>query len=225
PNERVGVPVSAAFGVLGAVAGSLVGSQLLGGGAVIWLPVAILAAASMIAVSVLPREDIGSTVPAGGIAIVAGVVLLGGVVGPEWEWNPANLEATFHAPIVVGAVIGLAGLLVTWAAATASAGFGSRGRQSGAYLLMGLNALAMVTIMAALVAFVALKGAAKAFAGIEIGLGVGPEIVGLALPIDWPFVMNVSQGIYVDVPGVLPAIMGTVWIVVGTVLFAVPLGV
>jgi phosphate transport system permease protein len=37
--------------------------------------------------------------------------------------------------------------------------------------------------------------------------------------------MNVSQGIYVDIPGVLPAIMGTVWIVVGTILFAVPLGV
>src|SRR5699024_7818128 len=84
----------------------------------IWLPVAILAAASMIAVSVLPREDIGSTVPAGGIAIVAGVVLLGGVVGPEWEWNPANLEATFHAPLVVGAVIGLAGRLVAGAAAS-----------------------------------------------------------------------------------------------------------
>jgi phosphate transport system permease protein len=225
PNETVGLPVSASFGVLGAIAGGLVGSQLLGGEAVIWLPVAILAAVSLVAISVLSREDIGSTVPAGSVAIVVGIVLLGGVVGSEWEWNPANLEATFHAPLVVGAIVGLAGLLVTWAAAAASAGFGSRGRQSGAYLLMGLNALAMVTIMAALVAFVALKGASKAFAGIEIGLGVGPEIVGLALPIDWPFVMNVSQGIYVDVPGVLPAIMGTVWIIVGTVLFAVPLGV
>jgi phosphate transport system permease protein len=225
PSETVGVPVSAAFGVLGAVAGSLIGSRLLGDGAVIWLTLATLGAASMIAVSLLPREDIGSTVPAGSIAIVAGVVLLTGVIGPEWEWNPANLEATFHAPLVVGAMVGLSGLLITWAAATASAGFGSRGRQSGAYLLMGLNALAMVAIMAALVAFIALKGASKVFAGIELGLGVGPEIVGLALPIDWPFVMNVSQGIYVDIPGVLPAIMGTVWIVVGTVLFAVPLGV
>ncbi len=125
----------------------------------------------------------------------------------------------------MGSLVALSSLLVTWAGAKASVGFGSRGRQSGAYLLMGLNALAMVAVMVALVAFVAIKGASKVLQGIEAGLGVGPELFGIALPIDWPFVMNVSQGIYVDVPGVLPAIMGTVWIVIGTVLFAVPLGV
>jgi phosphate transport system permease protein len=226
PSDTAGVPVGSAFGTLGVVAGGLVGSQLLGSRAAVWLTLAVLVGISMLAVTVLPREDIGSTIPAGGIAIAVGVVLLAGIVGLEWAWNPENLEATFHAPLVVGTMVALSSLLVTWAAAKASSGFGSRGRQSGAYLLMGLNALAMVAVMAALVAFVTLKGASKAFQGVETGLGVGPEVVfGVSLPIDWPFVMNVSQGIYVDIPGILPAIMGTVWIVVGTVLFAVPLGV
>src|SRR5699024_7386162 len=101
-------------------------------------------------------------------------------------------------------------LLVTWAAAKASVGFGSRGRQSGAYLLMGLNALAMVAVMVALVAFVAIKGASKALQGIEAGLGGGPEIFGVALPINWPFVMHVSLWLEVESLGELPTIMGPV---------------
>jgi phosphate transport system permease protein len=225
PSETVGVPVGGVLGMLGGVVGGLVGSQLLDGGAAVWLTLAVLAAGLTAAITVFPREDIGSTVPTGGVAIAVGVVLLAGIITPEWAWDPGNLEATFHAPLVLSAMVALSSLLITWAGAKASVGFGSRGRQSGAYLLMGLNALAMVAVMVALVAFVAIKGASKALQGIEAGLGVGPEIFGVALPINWPFVMNVSQGIYVDIPGVLPAIMGTVWIVIGTILFAVPLGV
>ena len=225
PSDTVGLPVGGVFGILGGVAGGLIASQTFALGIAVWLSISVLAALGMVAVTVLPREDIGSTVPAGGIAIAVGAVLLTGVVGSEWSWDPTNLEATFYAPLVAGALVALSSLTVTWAAAKASSGFGSRGRQNGAYLLMGLNALSMVTIMAALVTFVVMKGASKVLQGIESGLGVGPAIFGVSLPIDWPFVMNVSQGIYVDVPGVLPAIMGTVWIVIGTILFAVPLGV
>ena len=226
PSDTTGLLVGGVFGVLGGTTGGLIASQTFGLGAAGWVPLAVLAAVGVVAVTILPREDIGSTVPAGGIAVIVGMVLLTGIIGPEWSWNPENLDATFYAPIVGGMLVSLSSLSFTWAAAKASAGFGSRGRQNGAYLLMGLNALAMVTIMAALVAFVVMKGISKLFHGIETGLGVGPEVVfGLQLPVDWPFVMNVSQGIYIDIPGVLPAIMGTVWIVIGTVLFAVPLGI
>jgi phosphate transport system permease protein len=117
-------------------------------------------------------------------------------------------------------------LLVAWAGARAHAGFGHRGRQRGAYFLIGVNAVAMLAVLFLLLGFVVSRGLPKATEGIEVGLGVGPTVAfELRLPFDWPFVMNVSQGIYVDVPGVLPAIMGTAWLVIGAMLFAVPLGV
>ena len=48
--------------------------------------------------------------------------------------------------------------------------------------------------------------------------------VTFSLPVSWPFVMN-GVALMVEIDGVLPAIVGTVWLVVGAVAFAVPLGV
>src|SRR5699024_6679364 len=41
PSDTTGVPVGGVFGVLGGVAGGLVGSQLLGGGVAVWLTLAV----------------------------------------------------------------------------------------------------------------------------------------------------------------------------------------
>jgi phosphate transport system permease protein len=46
----------------------------------------------------------------------------------------------------------------------------------------------------------------------------------VALPISWPFLMN-GASVFVTIDGILPAVVGTVWLVVGAVLFAVPLAV
>jgi phosphate transport system permease protein len=64
--------------------------------------------------------------------------------------------------------------------------------------------------------------------GVQFGAGVGPEttLLGFSftLPLSVPFVMN-GVALLNDFQGVLPAIVGTFWLVVGAVLFAVPLGV
>jgi phosphate transport system permease protein len=217
PSDTAGVPSGILLGLIGFSISGLVASQTFGLGGVGWFLVALLAGGGTAAVTVLPREDIGSTVPIGAFAFGAGVVLLTGIIGPEWIWKPNDkFEATVTAGIAVPILAAFCSVLCAWVAAKAHDGFGSRGRQTGAYLLMGLNAFMMLGVLCLLIAWVVKKGLPAVTRGIEIGPG---------LHFEWPFVMNVSSGIYVDIPGVLPAIMGTVWIVIGTVIFAVPLGV
>ncbi|MDR9382737.1 MAG: ABC transporter permease subunit, partial [Natronomonas sp.] len=64
--------------------------------------------------------------------------------------------------------------------------------------------------------------------GLEFGFGTGPETtlfgVSITLPVSIPFVMN-GVALLNDYQGVLPAIVGTFWLVIGAVLLAVPLGV
>jgi phosphate transport system permease protein len=216
PSDTAGLAVGLLFGLLGLVAGGLVASQTFGLGPLGWMAVAVLTGGVSAAVTVLPPEDIGSTLPAGYVSIAVGGTFLTGLIGPEWSWHPAGFEATFTAGVVVPFLAVFCSVLCAWAAAKTHEGFGSRGRQTGAYLLMGLGIVALLAVLLLLIAFVVTRGLPVVMQGFDIG--PGPSI-------EWPFVLNVSSGIYVDIPGVLPAILGTVWLVIGTVIFAVPLGV
>lgn len=217
PSDTAGLPAGVFLGLLGFSIGGLVASQTFGLGVVGWLPVALLVGGGTTAITIFPREDIGSTVPIGTLVLGVGVVFLAGIIGPGWSWQPNNeFEATFTVQITVPILAMFCGVLCAWVAAKAHEGFGSRGCQTGAYLLMGLNAFTLLGVLCLLLAWVAKMGFPAVTKGIEIGPG---------LHFEWPFVMNVSSGIYVDIPGVLPAIMGTIWIVIGTVIFSVPLGV
>ena len=232
PRASAGVVAALAFSVVWFVVGGLVGSQTLGLGTVGWLAVAVFGGGVAFAVTALPREDIGSTLPAGALAVLAGTVFLTGVVGPDWSWSPGGLGATFFPHLVVPAVVQFCALLTGWSAAKAYGGFGARGRHVGAYLLVYLNAIAIVAILVGLVAFVTVKGAPGVFEGVTVGVGTGPattiSLFGFSYtvvwPVSWPFLTN-GAALMNDVDGVLPAIVGTVWLVVGSVLFAVPLGV
>lgn len=216
PSDTAGLFVGLVFGLLGVVAGGLVASQTFGLGPVGWMAVAVLMGSVSAAVTVLPREDIGSTLPAGYVSIAVGGAFLTGLIGPEWSWHPAGFEATFTAGVVVPLLAVFCSVICAWAAAKTHEGFGSRGRQTGAYLLMGLSIVALLAVLLLLIAFVVTRGLPVVMQGFDIGPG---------LSIEWPFVLNVSSGIYIDIPGVLPAILGTIWLVIGTVIFAVPLGV
>jgi phosphate transport system permease protein len=216
PADTSGIGAAVGFGLIGFVAGGLIASQTLGLGLVGWVFAALGLAVCLAAIALFTREDIGSTVLVGGLALGIGLVFLLEVIGPQWAWSPGDFSATFNALIVVAVLVSFSSLLVTWTGAKAYAGFGSRGRQNGAYLLIGLNAITMIAILLLLVVFVFVQGWPALTRGVQIGPGFN---------IDIPFLMNVSEGIYVDVPGVLPAIMGTVWIIIGASLFAVPLGV
>jgi phosphate transport system permease protein len=86
----------------------------------------------------------------------------------------------------------------------------------------------MLAVLALLIGFIVANGLGTVTTGAAVGLGGTLKLFGLALPfvdVQVPFLTNVSQSLFVDVNGVLPAILGTLWLVVGAVLFAVPLGV
>jgi len=232
PDRSAGLVAGVAFGSLWFGVGGVLASGTLGIGGLGWVVPAFLLGGGAFAVTTITREDVGSTVPAGALAIFTGAVFLAGVVGPEWSWSPASFPSdnavTFFPSVVVPGGVLLCSLLVGWASAKAYAGFGARGRHLGAYVLIYLNALAIVAVLFGLVGFVVVKGAPTAFTEFAVGLGVGPEVsvlgVSVALPVSWPFLMN-GASVFVRVDGILPAVVGTVWLVIGAVLFAVPLAV
>ncbi|CQR52884.1 MULTISPECIES: phosphate ABC transporter permease PstA [Haloferax] len=229
PRPTAGLVASGAFALIWFVVGGLVASQTLGLGTAGWVAASLLSGGVAFAVSALPREDIGSTLPAGALAAFAGVVFLTGVIGPSWAWDLGwEQQASFNAEFTIPVVTAFCSLLVGWAAAKAYGGFGARGRHVGAYVLVYLNAISIIALLFLLVAFTVLKGLPGLFKGLALGAGAGPEVtlvgVTFSLPVSWPFVMN-GVALLNDVNGVLPAIAGTVWLVVGAVLFAVPLGV
>jgi phosphate transport system permease protein len=229
PSESAGLVVGSVAGLSWfAIAGGFA-SQTLGlgnlGGVVGGLVVGTLA----LAATALPREDVGSTVPIGALPLLTGIVFLTDTIGPQWVWvlgweQTASLTAEFVIPVATL----FSALFAGWAAAKAYGGFGARGRHMGAYTLVYLNALSIVAFLFILVAFVVVQGVPGLLTGVEVGAGVGPvmTLFGLTftLPISVPFVMN-GVALLNDYQGVLPAIVGTIWLVVGAVLFAVPLGV
>lgn len=233
PQPSAGLVAAGCFAAIWFVVGGLVGSQTLGLGTVGWLPIAFITGLATFLVSALPREDIGSTVPVGAVAVLAGVVFLSGVIGPEWSWSPNGFNATFDAAVLVPIIVQFAALLTGWAGAKAYGGFGARGGQIGAFLLVYLNVIGILAVLVALILFVTVKGLPGVLQGVTFGSGSGPEVtirlLGIqvysgASPINWPFLMN-GVSIFAEIDGVLPAIAGTVWLVIGAVLTAVPVGV
>jgi phosphate transport system permease protein len=244
PRPSAGLVAAAAFSLVWFVVGGLVASQTLGLGTVGWLVASLVTGGVAFAVAALPREDVGSTVPAGVLAVFSGLVFLTNTIGSTWTWDLGWAEpVTFRAEFIVPVVVLFVTLIVGWSAAKAYGGFGARGRHMGAHVLVYLNAISIVAVLFILVAFTVFKGYEGLLRGFAVGPGVGPETVveyvlvvpflevtlfGFQFTVDWPvywpFVMN-GVALLNDVNGVLPAIVGTFWLVVGAVLFAVPLGV
>lgn len=232
PERSAGLVAGTAFSLVWFITGTLVGAYALGLGLVAGAGFGIIGGGVAFVVTALTREDIGSTIPAGAFALFIGLVFLSGLIGPSWSWAPAVFPSsnavTFFASLSVPAIVALCALVVAWSAAKAYGGFGARGRHLGAHLLIYLNAAAIIAVLFGLVAFVVSKGLPGASRDIAVGPGVGPEVtlVGItfSLPLNWPFVMN-GVALMVDVDGVLPAIAGTIWLVIGAVCLAVPLGV
>lgn len=229
PLASAGLTASIAFSGIWFTVGGLVASQTFGLGTVGWVIAALLTGGLAFVGTALPREDIGSTVPAGILAVLAGVVLVVGVIDSSWVWELGwEQQASFNAHFAIPTMTAFCSLLVGWSAAKAYGGFGARGRHVGAYLLVYLNALSIIAVLFLLVAFTLFKGLPGMFKGLAFGLGVGPEttLFGFTFswPVSWPFVMN-GVALLNDVNGVLPAIVGTIWLVIGAVVFAVPLGV
>ncbi|MHB9288229.1 phosphate ABC transporter permease PstA [Halobacteriales archaeon Cl-PHB] len=239
PDFTPGIPNGVAFGTLTFVVVGLVASQTLGLG-LLWPVVALLAAGGVGVGSVLTREDLGVTMPAAGFLLFASAVILGGVIGPSFQWQPSGFSATFTGPVVVPAIALVGSLLATWTSAKAFGGFGAPGREKGANALIGANAATMLALLALIVGFIVSKGFGPMTEGIQWGLYLDfypyyhfyfppieeyVVISGPKLWFYWPFVMEPFHPLGEAISGILPAIVGTIWLVVGAVLFAVPLGV
>ncbi|MFC7098047.1 phosphate ABC transporter permease PstA [Halobaculum marinum] len=233
PQATAGMLAGVVFAGIWFVVAGLVASQTLGLGTFGWVATSVVVGVGVFAVTVGTREDIGSTVPAGLLAVAAGLVFLTGLIGPEWVWDLGfEQKASFTGGFTIPTVTLFCALVAGWASAKAYGGFGARGRHTGAYTLVYLNAGSIVGVLFILVAFTVFKGTSGVVNGFALGPGVGPEstivLFGQSISWEWPFylpfVMN-GVGLTNDFNGVLPAIVGTIWLVVGAVVFAVPLGV
>jgi len=212
PSPTVGTGAAVIDGAIAAVAAGLVVSQTLGMGWFAWLPATLVVGAVVFVGVLFFREDFGVTVPVGLFELSVGLVILTGVIGPSWTWAPKGFSAQIPGFIAIS-ILGLfGGLLSVWAAAAAYRGFGARGREFGAYVLISLNTVMLLFILVRIILFIVEKG-------------LDPTLKGATLwPLKIPFVMN-GEGLQFDINGIFPAIVGTIWLVIGAIFFAVPLGV
>ena len=106
----------------------------------------------------------------GGFALFTSLVILTGVIDANWAWQPDGLSVAFTTDTTVPLIFGVAGLLLAWVAAQASAGFGTQGKARGASLLVSVNAAGMVALLVVLVSFIAIRGWGPMTEGIRYGL-------------------------------------------------------
>ncbi|MBP2251483.1 phosphate transport system permease protein [Halarchaeum solikamskense] len=212
PDDSTGLFTALAFGAIAFIGVGLTASQTLGTGATVWFPTSLVAAVVVAGVVLGVPEDLGVTLPVAAFELVVGLVVLTDVIGPSWVWSPNGFSASFVGPIAIAAFAMVGSLLCVWAGTNASKGFGSRGRELGAYALISTYAVALLAILALLIIFVVQNGLNQVLKGAQLW------------PFKLPFVLN-GYGLQYDVNGIFPAIVGTVWLVVGAVVFAVPLAV
>ncbi|WP_459193725.1 phosphate ABC transporter permease PstA [Halosimplex sp. J119] len=169
PDASAGLLAGFAFGAAGLFLGAAIGGTLVGFDTPLWRVVAVGTGLLFWAVTVFPREDIGSTLPPALIVGALGLTVTTAVLGVGWEWNPDTLSGGFTGGAVVPLFVLFGAILASWAAAKSRAGFGARGRQYGAFLVIDLVAVMTVSAMVAIVVFVTLKGVGYAFHDLRIG--------------------------------------------------------
>jgi len=166
PDSSAGLLAGGAFAGIGVIVGGALGGTLVGFDSIAWLGFPVVVGVGLAAVAILPREDIGSTVPVGLVVGTLGIVIATAVIGVGWQWNPETIDGGFTGGVVIPLFAAFGSLLAAWAAAKCRAGFGAPGREYGAFLIINLNALLMVVTMISIVLFVLTRGASYATRGL-----------------------------------------------------------
>lgn len=239
PSPTTGLVTGVSYGLLTLVVVGLVTSQTLGL-SMLWPVLALVAAVGVAFGTAVAREDLGATVPAGVYLLFSGGLIATGVIAPGFSWQPGGMSGTITGVIAVPLLAVVGGLIAVWVSARAYGGFGARGRQNGAYALIGATVIAILSVLVMVVAFVVWKGFGPMTDGIQWGLYLDfyhyfhvhvpiwdkyVAVNGPKLWFYWPFVMEPYHPLGQAPNGILPAIVGTVWLVLGAVVMAVPLGV
>ena len=225
PSDDAGVVTVAVLGLLWAVVGGFVAAQWGGPTSVVWLSGAVVGGLFGAGITVAPREDLGSTVPVALLLAVVGAAIVAGRVNVGWTWTPAWTAAEFPGSELVPVLVIFGSLLGVWSGATAKRGYGAQGRQCGAHALISLAVFSMLGILGLLIAFITVQGLDVLLTRASLTGGT-LTLFGGHLPwVEIPFVTSVPGGLFVEVPGVMPALIGTLWLILGAVTFAIPLGV
>ncbi|MDS0261529.1 phosphate ABC transporter permease PstA [Haloarcula sp. S1CR25-12] len=186
PDASAGLLAGAVFGFFGLSLGAVLGGTLAGFDSSVWLGLtlsgtrlgvavplwiapSLLAGVGLFALSVGPREDLGSTLPATLVVGALGATIATATIGVGWQWDPSSVSGGFTGGAVIPIFLLFGTLVASWSAAKCRAGFGARGREYGAFLVINLNAVLMVAIMATIVVFVTVKGVGFAFHGATVG--------------------------------------------------------
>ena len=169
PNTTAGLLAGGVFAVFGLLLGGVLGGALVGFDGVLWIVVSLTAGVGLLALAVVPSEDLGSTLPTAIVVGALGATIATATIGVGWQWDPASISGGFTGGAVVPILVIFGTLVSSWSAAKCRAGFGARGREYGAFLVINLNAVLMVAIMLTIVIFVTIKGVGYAIHGTTIG--------------------------------------------------------
>ena len=157
PDRTPGLGVGLLQAVLWTATAGLVAGNTLGFGRVGWLA-ALGVGLAVGYVTLGLREDLGATVPLAVFVCLVGALLLTGVIGPDWTWEPEGFDATIPGTLAIALLTMFSGLLTGWASASAAEGFGTRGRQHGAFLLISVVVLLVLAVLGFLLLFVTERG-------------------------------------------------------------------
>ena len=178
PSESPGLIASTVLGLLWLATVGSIASWVLGS---IGWPLGVVVGGAVGYATLAAPEDLGSTLPVGAFLLLSGALVTAGVLGPGWAWESAAFAATFPADVVVAVVALLGSLLAGWTAGKAYGGFGARGRQHGAFLLVSLVVFLVIGVLAFLLMYVAERGIGTAVENLSVSAGT--LLVALALPL------------------------------------------
>lgn len=226
PSASAGLPVAVVFGLLWTAVGGSIGGAVADGttAPLVW---GLLGGILGAGIALGTREDLGSSLPPAVLLGLAGYAVLTGAIGVGWTYEPGWSSAVVPGSELVPVIVIVASLLTFWSGGKIVAGFGAQGRQRGIYYLIGMAIASMLGVLALLIAFIVRNGLDVVLTGASLlGGEIAVPLIDASLPTpELPFVTNVTGGLFVEVPGVLPSIVGTLWLVVGAVTLAVPTGV